>query len=365
MPVDDDRPRRPTLDTIAHAVGVSRATVSNAYNRPDQLSAELRDRILGAARSLGYPGPNPVARGLATRRAGAIAFVVGTPLAGAFSDPALSVTLDGLISTVDGHEHSLVLMRGERGGPRREAVARLRADVVVAYSLADDVPALAAVRRRGLPLVVVDQPAVPWAPRVEIDDERGGRLAAEHLVALGHRWFGVLAFPFHPDGGEGPADHGRRATARYRISRDRLTGYLSVLAAAGIEPGAMPVWEAPASSREAGRRGARWLLTRSPRPTALLCMSDELALGAVQGARHLGLRVPEEVSVVGFDDTPAASGGDPPLTTIRQPLAEKGRRAGELALAALAGDHEHRPFILPVWLVPRATSGPPRFPLHH
>src|ERR1700716_3400532 len=104
MPVRAKRAARPTLDTIAEAVGVSRATVSHAYNRPDQLSAELRERILATARRSRYGRPDPVARSLATRRAGAVAVMLGSKLSTAFSDPALSVLLDGLASTVDDHD---------------------------------------------------------------------------------------------------------------------------------------------------------------------------------------------------------------------------------------------------------------------
>ncbi|MFC6092078.1 LacI family DNA-binding transcriptional regulator [Saccharothrix lopnurensis] len=345
-----DRPRKPTLDTVASAVGVSRATVSNAYNRPDQLSAALRERILAAAASLGYGGPDPVARSLATRHSAAVGFMLGQQLSTSFSDPALSIVLDGLASTVDGHDHCLVLMPGnDRGGPRPETVARAQADVVVAYSLPDDAPALAAVRARGLPMVVIDQPVLPDTARVEVDDLGGARLAAEALRDLGHRRFGVLTFALRPDGHSGPVSAERLTAAPFRVTRDRLHGYLEVA-------GPQPIWECARSSREPGREGARELLSASPRPTALLCASDELAFGALQAVRDLGLRVPDDVSVVGFDDVPAAAHADPPLTTVRQPLTEKGRRAGELALRLLDGARPSGPTRLPVSLVAREST---------
>ena len=355
--MDTTRPRKPTLDTVAGVVGVSRATVSNAYNRPDQLSVALRERIMAAALELGYTGPDPVARSLATRHSAAVAFMLGQPLSAAFSDPALSVVLDGLASTVDGHDHCLVLMPGnETGGPRPETVARVQADVVVAYSLPDDAPALAAVRARGLPMVVIDQPVLPSTARVEVDDFGGARAAAEHLLALGHRRFGVLTFALHPGGQSGPVDERRRAQASFRVTRDRLAGYLDALAAAGITD--VPVWDAGGSRRELGRAGTRWLLERDPRPTALLCASDELAFGALQAVRDAGLATPTDVSVTGFDDVPGAEHADPPLTTVRQPLAEKGRRAGELALRLLEGESPERPTRVPVELVLRASTAP-------
>ncbi|GAA3887450.1 LacI family DNA-binding transcriptional regulator [Saccharothrix violaceirubra] len=346
-----DRPRKPTLDTVASAVGVSRATVSNAYNRPDQLSAALRERILAAAQALGYAGPDPVARSLATRHSAAVGFMLGHRLSASFSDQALSVVLDGLASTVDGHDHCLVLMPGhDRGGPRPSTVSRAQADVVVAYSLPDDAPALAAVRARGLPLVVIDQPVLPDTARVEVDDYAGARMAAEHVVARGHRRVAVLTFALRPDGRNGLVSPVRRGSASFRVTRDRVNGYLDVL-------GDVPVWECADSTRELARTGARELLSPSPtRPTAVVCTSDELAFGAIQAARDLGLRVPEDVSVVGFDDIPAAQHADPPLTTIRQPLAEKGRRAGELALRLLDGGRPGEPSRVALGLVEREST---------
>ena len=349
--MDSDRPRRPTLDTVASAVGVSRATVSNAYNRPDQLSASLRTRILETARSLGYAGPDPVARSLATRQNLAVGVMLPQSLSGAFSDPALSIVLDGLSSTLD--DHSLVLMPG---GPSPSMVARAQADVLVAYSLPSAAAAFDAVGPRGL--VVIDQPVLPGVSRVFIDDYAGARSAAAHLLALGHRRFGILTFALHPDGFRGPADHLRRSDIPFRVSRDRLTGYLDALENGGVTPENVPVWEASGSDRELGREGARWMLTRTPRPSALLCASDQLAFGALQAARDLGLSVPGDLSVVGFDDVPEASVSDPPLTTVRQPLAEKGRVAGRLALKLLAGARPPRPARLDVSLVSRASCAP-------
>jgi DNA-binding LacI/PurR family transcriptional regulator len=358
--VDTEQTRRPTLDTVARAVGVSRATVSNAYNRPNQLSAGLRTRILEVADRLGYLGPDPVARSLATRKSAAVAFMLRSGLSSAFSDPALTIMLDALAATVDGRDHALVLLPGdESGGPRPDSVARAQADVVVAYSLPDTAPALTAVRQRRLPMVVVDQPATGGTARVELDDFGGTQSAGRYLTELGHRDFGVISLTLQPDGRTGPAAPERRTGSPFRVTRERLSGYMDALTSVGIAPEAVPVWEAATSDREHGRTAARWLLQLSPRPTALLCMSDELALGALQGARDAGLSVPQDVSVVGFDDTPPAGVADPPLTTVRQPLVEKGRLAGELALTLLDGGRPSRPVRLDVELVVRASSAAP------
>ena len=148
--------------------------MSNAYNRPDQLSTALRERIIATAKQLGYAGPDPVARSLATQRTGSVAVMLCDGLSSAFSDPALSIMLDALSSTVDSGERSLLLLPGiGDAGPHAQSVMRAQTDVVVAYSLPDDAPALDAVRERELPLVVVDQPEVPGSARVRVDDFGG------------------------------------------------------------------------------------------------------------------------------------------------------------------------------------------------
>jgi DNA-binding LacI/PurR family transcriptional regulator len=331
---------------------VSRATVSNAYNRPDQLSERLRAKIMSAAERLGYAGPDPVARSLATQRAGAIAIMLDKGLSAAFSDPALSIMLDTLASTVDTGERSLVLMPGgpQGGGPRPSAVAAVHADVVVAYSLQTNAPAITAVLQRNLPLVVVDQPDVEAVATVRVDDQQGARMAARHVVDLGHRHTGILSLELAADGHSGPVGPQRMRPAQFQVTADRLAGYVAEL------PQTPSVWEAPDSRREYGRAGAEWLLRQDPRPTALLCMSDELALGAIRAASDIGLVVPEDLTIIGFDDTPAAAWAD--LTTVRQDLLEKGRHTGELVLHLLAGHPPGDPITIGVTLVPRASSGP-------
>jgi DNA-binding LacI/PurR family transcriptional regulator len=165
---------------------------------------------------------------------------------------------------------------------------------------------------------------------------------------LGHRNIGILSLDTKPDGVKGPVSPQRITTTEFQVTMERLTGYLDVL------PATPPIWEAPDSLRDYGREGAAWLLRQTPRPTALLCMSDELALGAIRAAGDLGLSVPQDISVVGFDDTPAAAWAD--LTTVRQDLLEKGRRTGELVLRLLEGHGPGDPVTIGVTLVPRAST---------
>jgi DNA-binding LacI/PurR family transcriptional regulator len=347
---------RVTLATVASALGVSRATVSNAYNHPERLSPQLRLRVLHTARELGYAGPHPLAATLSRGRVNALGLVYGAPMSFGFSDPAAVLFLQGVSEACEREDMALVLIAG---GPD-SAVARVAlVDGVICYC---DVPAegrLATIVERGLPFVVVDGPRLPGAGHVGIDDRRGAASAARHLLDLGHTRFGVVAMPLVDDEREGAADLDRQDRTHYRASRERLAGFRDAVEQAGLSWADVPVEERNPYGRDAGRRAAAALLARLPRPTALLAMSDELALGAMAAAVDAGLSVPGDVSIVGFDDVPAAADAHPPLTTVRQPHREKGRRAAELLLRPGAVDDEQR---LPIELVVRASTGPPPRP---
>jgi len=347
---------RVTLKRIAEDVGVSPMTVSNAFNRPDQLSAGLRERILESARALGYPGPDPLGRGLRRGRAGAIGVVSDTRLSYAFADPAASEVIAGVCAATE--EEGLGLLLVPPGGPA--ALSSAVIDGIVVYSVAQDDPLLALAVARRLAAVVIDQPTGTGLPEIGIADEEAAHAAARHLTALGHRRLAVVSFGLAPDGRTGPADLDRRRNALYAVSRARLAGYAGALREAGIEWADVPVHECPGSIRDAGRGAADRLLATGRPPTAILATSDVLALGVLDAAGARGLRVPADLSVVGFDDVPAAA--EAGLTTIRQDHRAKGRVAGRLLLAALRDEPAASPPPLPHELVVRGSTGPPAAP---
>jgi DNA-binding LacI/PurR family transcriptional regulator len=333
---------RVTLKRLAADLGVSPMTVSNAFNRPDQLSAALRERILEHADTLGF-APDPLARGLRRGRAGALGLISDTGLAYAFEDPAAAAVLGGVCAAAE--QDGLGLLLIPAGGAA--ALSAAVVDGVVVYSVAKDDPVLARALARRLPAVVVDQPTGTALPTVGIADEAAAREIAAHLTGLGHRRFAVVTFGLAPDGRTGPADVARRRAAPYEVSRARLAGYEVALTAAGVDWPSVPVYECAGSSRAAGRAAARHLLAHAP--TAVLATSDALALGVLDA-------VPAEVSVAGFDDIPQAAAAG--LTTVRQDHAAKGRRAGELLLRALRGEPVASPPPLPHELVVRTSTGP-------
>lgn len=309
---------RVTLQTIAAAVGVSRTTVSNAYNRPDQLAPALRERILATANTLGYSGPDPAARQLRSGRRDAVGLLL-TGLSYAFTDPAAGLLLQGIARTIEGAGLALLLV------PDRAGVQDAVVQSLCIFALPDGHPNVTAALARRLPLVVVDEPRLAGHAYVGIEDRHGARLAAEHLLALGHRRFAVLC--------------GASVT-----QRDRLAGYREMLQARGAQ------FQTPASDELPD------VLVAEPRPTAILAASDRLALEALEAARDAGLVVPHDLSIVGFDDVPGAAWSMPALTTVRQPLLRKGEIAGQMLMSSAASGRE---IVLPVELIVRGSTARP------
>jgi DNA-binding LacI/PurR family transcriptional regulator len=342
-----------TLADVARALRVSKATVSNAYNRPDQLSAQLRARILTEAARLGYPGPDPIAATFSRRRAGALGLVFDDPLTFALTDPAEVLFAAGIGEVCERAGVGLVLIpRGTGDDLIRQALV----DGFICHCDLDGDGRVELAIGRALPVVVVDGPTRPGVGHVGIDDRGAAALAAEHLLGLGHRRFAVLVAPLHLDGRAGPADLARQESARFHVTRERLAGYRAGLAAAGLDWAGVAVVECAPYGREAGYRAAADLLDRPDRPTALLAASDEIAIGALRAAAERGIAVPDQLSVVGFDDAPPASWTTPALTTVRQPHREKGRAAAEQLLGLTTQAEQ----IFPTELVTRASTAPPR-----
>jgi DNA-binding LacI/PurR family transcriptional regulator len=348
-----------TLLTLARDLGVSRATVSNAYNRPDQLSPALRARILARADELGFSGPDPMARGLRRGRVGAVGVLVDEGLSHAFSDPTQVLLLDGLARELQLDGLGLLLHAGRGDGGSLPSIRDAAVDAWVVLSLPEGHPAVSAVQSRGRPVVVLDQPALPGVPLVGIDDVAGGEAAVRHLLELGHRRLAVLTMPLQAVGREGRADLGRQREATYSVIRRRLAGAAAAMAAAGETWDQVTVVECAANDPAAAADAVAGLLAGPEAPTAVFACSDQLALGVLRAARSAGIRVPEGLSVVGFDDSPSARVADPPLTTVAQPLRERGQAIGALVRALLRGEDVSSPAVSPVELVIRSSTGPP------
>jgi DNA-binding LacI/PurR family transcriptional regulator len=356
---------RPTLADVAAAAGVSVSTASLAFSGAGPIAAATRDRVLAAAAALSYRGPNPLGQQLRSGRSGIVGVVVGDRLRRSFRDPVSTQMLDGLAQALSDRNLGLLLIPSEAGEvPALMQHAAMDAAVVILANGPDDDVVLALLGR-GIPVVSVegeigDDPDRPGraTTNVGIDDQGGTARLVRELVALGHRRFGVVSLPFGHDRRLGRPGQDREAHAGYAHTRRRLAG----IADAGVVPDV--VIETPASLVEHGRSAGHEILTRPDPPTAVVALSDLLASGVVLAARELGLRVPEDVSVAGFDGIDLPWLAPDVLTTVRQPLADKGRLAGEAAVALAAGQPVDD-VVLPVEVELGTTTGPPaRRPAH-
>src|SRR5215218_2534082 len=282
--------RKVTLTQVAQEAGVALGTASNAFNRPDALSADLLERVRAAAEKLGYAGPDPSARRLRTGKAGAIGLIFTADLPFAFTDAATIEFMQGVAEGVEEAANGLLIVPGTFGAPDPAKVVREAAvDGFLVYSTPTGDPRTAAALARRLPTVTIDQPRDAPTTFIGIDDRAAAVAAARHLVELGHERVGILAFAITAfDRGEYP----------YDVSIERRAGYAEGLGDAYRED---EVFVAMPNPIDAVRQ-ARTLLERPDRPTAVLAMSDTLAGGVLIAARELGLEVPRDLSLVGFDD---------------------------------------------------------------
>ncbi len=346
---------RITLREVARALGVSVATVSNAYNRPDQLSAALREQVLETARTLGYGGPDPLARSLRRGRTGVIGVVYDAPLEYAFADPAAAQFLGSVAQALQAASYNLLLLAspGDIQADPRVPVQSASVDGLIVYSAAQNSDLLRAVLSRNLPTVLVDQDQHPQAAGVGIDDAGGATLAAQHLLELGHTHIGVLCLELGLRQGGGRVTHERERQIVYHPTAERLRGYREAVAAGAPAHAQLSLTEAGRNTIADGEARALELLQAEPQTTALLCMSDVLAHGALRAAHTLGWAVPQRLSVIGYDDAPGSA--DLNLTTVWQPTSEKGRRVGQAMLALLGGEAQ-ADVRLPTRLIVRGST---------
>jgi DNA-binding LacI/PurR family transcriptional regulator len=332
-----------TIRDVARKAGVSVATASRALNGKQIVNAETRARILSVMNELGFT-PSPAARRLSLGRTLTIGVVVSF-----LTRPQAAERLRGVDAVLTDSEFDLVVYNVETVQKRDHYLGTLaqshRTDGLIVMSLPPPANLAPALASAAVPVVFIDvhTASVAASPRVVGDDVAGGALAGRHLLELGHR---AIAFI-------GDAEHDPFG---FTSSRDRETGLRGELAAAGVEIPADWIGHG-AHGRYEARDLAHRMLAADRRPTAIFAASDTQALGVIAAARDLGLRVPDDLSVIGYDDIePADYVG---LTTIRQQLFESGRLGAEVLLAEIASRSTRPPAVrLAPELVVRATTGP-------
>lgn len=335
------RGRQPTLEEVARRAGVGRGTASRVINGSHQVSERSRAAVLEAVAELGYV-PNPAARALVTRRTDMVAVVIAEDEERVFGEPFFAGVIRGISKALADADLQLVLLlahSGSRGDRLTTFLTHQHVDGVLFLSVHDQDSLPEVIRPRGVPVVLGGRAAGAEAEAfVDVDNAMGARLAVDHLVHRDRRRIATIT---------GPLD--------LMVGRERLRGYEEGLAAAGlaVDPTLVANGDFSLASGEAAMRT---LLVTSPELDGLFCANDLMAAGALRVLHESGRRVPADVAVVGFDDSPQAQSTHPPLTTVHQSPERMGAEMVALLLEILADPDAVRSRILPTHLVVRGSS---------
>jgi DNA-binding LacI/PurR family transcriptional regulator len=328
----------PRIEEVARVAGVSKSTVSRVINDEQYVSAKAREAVHAAIAELGY-SPNQAARSLAGNRANAIALVVSEPTGRVLSDPFFAGVLRGVHAELAGRHMQLLLMMSQPADTS-DLVTYLSSghvDGALLVSLHGEDPLVPMLAEIGLPVVSGGRPLGTPVPFVDSDNFTGALEAARHLASLGRKRIGTVA---------GPKD--------MAVGADRLSGFKRALSEAKLSTDLVAHGD---FTPESGARAMEVLLRKAPDLDAVFVAADIMALGALQVLHAQGKRVPEDVAVVGFDDSVFAATATPPLTTIRQDVEELGRTMTWRLLAELAGEDGLPPsLLLPTTLIKRSSA---------
>jgi LacI family transcriptional regulator len=333
-----------TLEEIAKLAGVSRSTVSRVINQQPSVREEVREEVWRVVRETGYM-PHAAARSLASRRTRVIGVIIPEAVTTLFTDPFFPLFLRGVTERCNAHDYYLMLSLFNGPGDQEERYRRIvgsnHLDGVIVASTRMDDPLFPRLLQDGIPFVLAGRLPDQRVNYVDVDNVGGARMAVEHLIRLGHERIGTITGPLSMITGQ-----------------DRLEGYRHALEAHRIPVRDELIVEGDFT--EAGARmGAQQLLAASP--TAIFAASDSMAIGVLKALREAGLRIPEDVALVGFDDIPIASAIEPALTTVHQPIEGLGSMAADLLLHWLEhppeGEAPTQRIVLPTKLVIRDSCG--------
>ena len=307
------------MKEVARTAGVSIQTVSAIVNDKPGITDATRDRVLAAVNALGYR-PYSVARSLRTRKTYTLALVVSD-----IANPSFATMASAAEKVAQSLGYSLVVFNThddmQRESSHIQAAIERWIDGVMFVAAQDNMESLALLESSGIPSVAIDRiPEGYQGPSVTLDNCSAGDIAARHLFNRGHRRFGHISGPL-----------------RLRLARERREGFLSTLTELGIAADQCAVsegnWECIS-----GYHAMQQLLAGAQHPTAVFSANDRMAIGAMSAAEEAGLRVPQDISIVGLDDIEVAAYQQPPLTTVRQPFAELATLAIELLLKNVMGE---------------------------
>lgn len=345
------------LRDVAKAAGVSQGTASNVFNRPDVVRAEVRERVEAAARKLGYGGPNVAGRLLRAGKVNAVGVAAIEPLSYFFEDLWARQLMTEISEICDARGAGVALVSARSEERLDWNVQSALVDGFILLCVEGGERLVEITRKRQLPFVAlaIGVAADQNIPAIGVDNVNGARLAAEHIIGLGHRRLAILSAMLS-DGHAGRVDRDYVRAATYSTSRDRAQGYWQAMEAAGIDPAQVPIFET--REDEASTHAVMAEMFAGPEtPTAVLAMSDKIAMYAVDWLFRSGRKVPDDVSMIGFDGVPEAAVATPKLTTMEQPMREIARRAVDATLGGATFEGKQ---ILQARLAVRESTAPPR-----
>ena len=321
-----------TLKDVAEQLNVSTATISNAFNRPDPLSAKLKASILSRCKEMGYYGPNAAARSLRTGRTGIVGIVLSDELSYSLSDPVANQFITGMAEVLEKNNYNMLLLSASElssDSQRRMQSSMVDGFIVYGYKSQQyrDAPWLDKSKN----VVVVDS-HIPGASSVNVTNEQGAFDIAVHALQHRPQSVAIMGLELLETDRVCRIFDDELLDADTSISIQRLHGYRRALEQNGMQISSEQIWNIPHNTHKLAYQAAREALMMANRPQLLLCMSDRIALAAVQAALHMGMRVPEELHVVGFDGIPESDTFHPSITTVHQQTVEKGRIAAEMFL---------------------------------
>lgn len=316
-----------TLKDVAQKLGVSTATISNAFNRPDQLSAARREQILEACQRIGYHGPNKAAQILRKGQSNIVALVLADSISYTVSDPVASTFIKGVSTALQAQQKHLLLYAGDS-----ESIQNVVdfVDGFICYGLPRNrglVNDLAGVNK---PVVTVDF-NLDSRPSINIDNEKACYQIAKKAVSPGEH-VAILGLRLIDSPNTCRIYDSPLLDTDSSISHRRLDGYIRALEEQGVNIENDWIWHIPESDSSFARQAAKEVLNSNPRPRTVLCMSDIIALELLQCALGMGLRVPEDLKITGFDGIDEASRTRPLMATVCQSSELKGKLAGEALL---------------------------------
>ncbi|MBN1679778.1 MAG: LacI family DNA-binding transcriptional regulator [Anaerolineae bacterium] len=338
----------PTLEDVSKRAGVSTATASKVLSNTPYFTDETRQKVMQAVKELGYI-PNLAARALSTGKTHIIAVVFPYVYEAIFTDPNVMHILAGIETECTSRGYNILLSTpnlsaNEVDHHYLQLIQSGYLDGILAIDAYPEASALEPAQAKGIPSVAIGYGTTDHY--VRHNDRAGGRAIGEHLLALGHTQIGIIDVP---------------EVMNYGV-QERLIGLRTACVEANIDFEALPIRHGDWSTAS-GAKCAAELLTTHPDLTALLCMNDRMAMGAIQQTREMGRDIPGDLSITGYDDIPTAAFLVPPLTTVSQRAPEQGQVAARMLFDILDGGKPD-PVELPPQLMVRQSSGPATWPLN-